>query len=67
VSGEVAGAYVGTSAVRSGYGFDTAVLQRWLAVHLDGFQGPLSVAQFTGGQSNPTYRLDTPTRSYVAA
>ena len=28
-------------------------------------QGPLTVLQFKGGQSNPTYRLDTPGRSYV--
>src|SRR6201747_2225006 len=30
-----------------------------------GYQGPLVVLQFKGGQSNPTYRLDTPARSYV--
>ncbi len=29
------------------------------------FRGPLTVAQFKGGQSNPTYRLATPARSYV--
>src|SRR6202011_4161507 len=28
-------------------------------------RGPLSVLQFKGGQSNPTYRLDTPGQSYV--
>ena len=33
--------------------------------HVEGYQGPLTVLQFKGGQSNPTYRLDTPTRSYV--
>src|SRR6202165_3812473 len=33
--------------------------------HVEGFQGPLTVLQFKGGQSNPTYRLDTPGRSYV--
>src|SRR5258707_3289315 len=30
-----------------------------------GYRGPLTVLQFKGGQSNPTYRLDTPARSYV--
>ena len=30
-----------------------------------GLSGPLTVLQFKGGQSNPTYRLDTPGRSYV--
>ena len=33
--------------------------------HVEGYQGPLTVLQFKGGQSNPTYRLDTPGRSYV--
>src|SRR5437667_9417852 len=33
--------------------------------HVESYQGPLTVQQFKGGQSNPTYRLDTPGRSYV--
>src|SRR5260221_2816176 len=33
--------------------------------HVEGYAGPLTVLQFRGGQSNPTYRLDTPARSYV--
>src|SRR5690606_4696277 len=33
--------------------------------NVEGYQGPLTVLQFKGGQSNPTYRLDTPARSYV--
>src|ERR1700758_4769170 len=33
--------------------------------HVEGYQGPLTVLQFKGGQSNPTYRLDTPAASYV--
>lgn len=36
-----------------------------MAREVPGFEGPLSVVQFKGGQSNPTYRLDTPGRSYV--
>jgi aminoglycoside phosphotransferase (APT) family kinase protein len=36
-----------------------------LARHIDDFRGPLTVTRFAGGQSNPTYRLDTPTRAYV--
>ena len=30
-----------------------------------GFAGPLTVEQFAGGQSNPTYKLVTPRASYV--
>jgi len=58
-------ANTGTSAVREGYGFDEAALARWMAEHVEGYAGPLTVEQFRGGQSNPTYRLSTPTRAYV--
>lgn len=58
-------AYVGASAVRPGFAFDEAALARWLAEHVPGFAGPLTVSQFKGGQSNPTYRLDTPGKAYV--
>ena len=40
-------------------------LDGWMREHVEGYQGPLTVLQFKGGQSNPTYRLDTPGRSYV--
>jgi aminoglycoside phosphotransferase (APT) family kinase protein len=33
--------------------------------HVDGYAGPLAVEQFKGGQSNPTYKLITPSRFYV--
>ncbi|MDB5694310.1 MAG: phosphotransferase family protein [Alphaproteobacteria bacterium] len=55
----------GTMPVRSGYGLDAARLEAWLAREVAGFSGPLTVEQFRGGQSNPTYRLTTPSRSYV--
>jgi len=55
----------GTVPVREGYGFNEAKLDRWMAQHVDGYCGPLSVEQFRGGQSNPTYKLITPRRSYV--
>ena len=55
----------GTTAVRDGFGLDEAALARWMAGHVPGFAGPLTIEQFRGGQSNPTYRLVTPARSYV--
>ncbi|MBB4858372.1 aminoglycoside phosphotransferase (APT) family kinase protein [Novosphingobium chloroacetimidivorans] len=55
----------GTVPVREGYGFDEAALARWMAAHVEGFAGPMRVEQFKGGQSNPTYRLSTPSASYV--
>jgi aminoglycoside phosphotransferase (APT) family kinase protein len=56
---------VGTTAVREGYGFDQDALTAWMRDNVDGFSGPLSVEQFKGGQSNPTYKLVTPARQYV--
>src|SRR5258708_24503482 len=44
---------------------DELRLDGWMRENVEGFQGPLVVLQFKGGQSNPTYRLDTPARSYV--
>jgi len=44
---------------------DAALLATWLAAHVAGFAGPLKVRQFKGGQSNPTYLLETPARRYV--
>ena len=58
-------ANTGTREVAERLRFDEAALARWMAAHVAGFQGPLTVSQFKGGQSNPTYRLDTPARSYV--
>ncbi len=57
--------YEGTRAVSEQHRFDNDALSAWLQAHLEGFQGPLTVEMFKGGQSNPTYKLVTPTRSYV--
>lgn len=58
-------AFTGTRPVAEGHRFDVAALEAHLSDQLPGFAGPLSVSQFKGGQSNPTYRLDTPQRTYV--
>ncbi|MGN6529287.1 MAG: phosphotransferase [Burkholderiaceae bacterium] len=55
----------GTRPVAESHRFDVAALEAHLARHLPGFAGPLSVEQFKGGQSNPTYKLSTPARAYV--
>lgn len=51
--------------VRAAHRFDEAALANWMADTIPGFAGPLDVQQFSGGQSNPTYRLGTPGRNYV--
>ncbi len=44
---------------------DIAALERWMAARMPGFAGPIRLEKFKGGQSNPTYRVDTPGTAYV--
>jgi aminoglycoside phosphotransferase (APT) family kinase protein len=44
---------------------DQASLGRYLSAHLTGFRGPLEAEKFAGGQSNPTFRIRTPGKTYV--
>lgn len=55
----------GTREVAERLRFDEAALARWLESHVEGFAGPIAVRQFNGGQSNPTYRVDTARSAYV--
>jgi aminoglycoside phosphotransferase (APT) family kinase protein len=55
----------GTAPVRADHRFDEARLFQWMEEHVIGFAGPMRVEQFKGGQSNPTYKLSTPGKSYV--
>jgi aminoglycoside phosphotransferase (APT) family kinase protein len=57
--------FTGTKPVAASHAFDMAALEAYLRARLPGFAGPLSVEQFKGGQSNPTYKLLTPGRAYV--
>lgn len=40
-------------------------LTAWMEANVEGFKGPLTQGKFAGGQSNPTYRIDSPSGSYV--
>ena len=57
--------FSGTKEVAERLRFDPARLEAYLHEHLKGFAGPMTVSQFKGGQSNPTYLVETPQRSYV--
>jgi aminoglycoside phosphotransferase (APT) family kinase protein len=46
-------------------GVELARLEAWCAAEVPGFVGPLTATRFAGGQSNPTYRLDSGGASYV--
>jgi aminoglycoside phosphotransferase (APT) family kinase protein len=65
--GETPKKYLGeVSAVRDSWRFDERRLDAWLRDALGGsYAGPLTVNQFDGGQSNPTYLLKTPRSKYV--
>ena len=56
---------VGTVAVPECDKLDEAALTAWMEANVEGFAGPLTLSKFKGGQSNPTYRVDTPRTSYV--
>ena len=57
--------FVGTMPVREQHRIDVVALQRYLEQHVEDFSGDLTVEQFRGGQSNPTYLLEAGGRRYV--
>ena len=57
--------FIGTREVTGAHAFDTGALHNYLVTALEGYEGPLQVEIFKGGQSNPTYKLITPGKSYV--
>jgi aminoglycoside phosphotransferase (APT) family kinase protein len=44
---------------------DEAKLFDYLQAHVEGFAGPARLRQFQGGQSNPTYLIETDAQSFV--
>ena len=56
---------VGTTEVPEKDRLDEARLTAWMTDNVAGFAGPIRLSKFKGGQSNPTYRIDTPGESYV--
>ena len=57
--------FMGTKPVAERQKFDTGALQDYMRQHVEGYSGELSVEQFKGGQSNPTFKLTADGRSYV--
>lgn len=57
--------FSGTKEVAETHKFDEGALTEWMKANVEGFEGPLDVRQFKGGQSNPTYQLVTPNKKYV--
>ncbi len=44
---------------------DTSRLGDYLAAHVPGFEGELTVEKFPGGQSNPTFKISAGEKAYV--
>jgi aminoglycoside phosphotransferase (APT) family kinase protein len=58
-------AFSGTQEVAERLRFDVAQLEAFLRDKAPAFAGPVAISQFKGGQSNPTYLVETPLRRYV--
>lgn len=58
-------AFSGTREVDPRHALDAERLDAWMREQVPGYAGPLTIRQFKGGQSNPTYELTTPGRTYV--
>jgi aminoglycoside phosphotransferase (APT) family kinase protein len=57
--------FMGTRPVSERQKFDVAALQAYMREHVVGFSGELTVEQFKGGQSNPTFKLTAGNQRYV--
>ena len=49
----------------SGFPEDASAFDAWARAHVEGFAGPSHAIKYPTGQSNPTYRIETPGRAYV--
>jgi len=55
----------GTMPVLERHSFDASALEDYMKANVEGFEGPIDVQEFKGGQSNPTYKIVTPNQAYV--
>jgi aminoglycoside phosphotransferase (APT) family kinase protein len=57
--------FSGTRPPLPEFRIDPIRLSQYLENQIEDFRGPLSIRQFNGGQSNPTYQVETATGDYV--
>jgi len=57
--------FAGTQDVIEKHRFDVGNLHDYMSAHVADFSGDITLSQFKGGQSNPTYRIDAGGKSYV--
>ena len=58
-------AFVGTVEPEGADKLDEGKLTAWMSANVAGFTGPLHLTKFKGGQSNPTYKITSPSGNYV--
>jgi aminoglycoside phosphotransferase (APT) family kinase protein len=58
-------AFSGTVVPEGADKVDEIKLAAWMNENVAGFEGPVEVLKFAGGQSNPTYRINAKSGSYV--
>ncbi|MFL6566080.1 MAG: phosphotransferase, partial [Burkholderiales bacterium] len=51
--------FIGTKPVEERHRIDAAALESFLKTKIEGFLSPVGVQQFKGGQSNPTYLINS--------
>ena len=57
--------FSGTKQVAANLKIDSERLQPWIDAHVEGAGRIKRIEQFKGGQSNPTYKITTDTKSLV--
>ena len=55
----------GTMEVLERHQFDVKALTNFMEENVEGFEGPLTIEEFKGGQSNPTYLVKAQNQPYV--
>jgi aminoglycoside phosphotransferase (APT) family kinase protein len=58
-------AFVGTVEPEGADRLDEGKLADWMSDNVAGFEGPLHLTKFKGGQSNPTYKIEAASGNYV--
>lgn len=56
---------VSLTPIRAGHEFDQQSLERYMNSNVEGFRRPCSIQQFEGGQSNPTFLIESPDKRFV--
>ena len=57
--------FVGTVEPEGTDRLDEGKLSAWLEANVAGYQGPMKLTKFKGGQSNPTYKIEAASGNYV--